>query len=185
LSKGLRLALAGLILAALAVGLGRWRERAAMQRRLRHEAWFGYLQGPLSDLLEGESRGRELLRASLLRPLDAGQRRSLEDAAHAVVRAADAAGNSGAAWNRAAEFGPLREALPLHRELAAAAQGWVAVSAVPARVREALKKDPVLRQALAEALSRQRRQLGTGAPWTQDDLLEANALIYSLNEAAP
>jgi hypothetical protein len=177
-----RLLLVGSALAALTVGIWAWRDHQQALARARQQVWMAYLHGPLSDLLEGSSRGRALLEQSLQHPLNPQQRHELADAAADLRRADDGAKTFARAWEADAFFQPLSGVLPWHSALADAARDWEKLAGRKDLVPGALDAEKGLRRNLAGVLDRQRERVFDAGRLGMDQGLEINALLFSLKE---
>lgn len=175
--------LAGLALLALSLGLWQWQSHRNAQRSARLAAWQDYLRGPLSDLLEGASRGRALLAQARKRPLSAAQSKELAQAVAALQRSHAGAQARVGQWREDAFFKSLLPASGWHAELADAAQVWPRLAKVDrSLIPAALDSEAAMRRSLFGALSAQRAAVLDRAHPPRDLVLEMNALLYALKE---
>lgn len=177
------LLLASLGLSLLAAGLWAWQDHRAALRRQRMVAWQEYLRGPLSDLLMGSSRGRALLTKAQKAPLSAAERKELAEAVGSVRKADAGARTLLPNWQSDAFFKSMLPATGWHAELADAASDWGRL-AVRERslIPPALDSEAAMRRSLAGDLRAQREAVLERLRPSKDQVLEMNAMLYSLKE---
>lgn len=174
---------AGLGVSLLAAGLWAWQDHRVALRQRRLEAWQGYLRGPLSDLLMGCSRGRTLLLKAQKAPLGEADRRALGEAV-SLLRQADAGARALLpAWQGDRFFKSMLPATGWHAELADAATDWGRLAARQRQlIPTALDAEAAMRRNLAGDLRAQREAILDRLAPSQEQLLETNAMLYSLKE---
>jgi hypothetical protein len=182
MTRGLRLLLTGCAVAAAAGGAWAWRDHQQAQARARTAQWMAYLRGPLSQVLEGSSRGRALLEAAAHKPLAKAQRQELAEASLQVRSGYDAAKLLQAGWLGDPFFEPMIGTLSWHQALADAARDWSKVAERKDLIPAALEAERGLRRSLGALLDRQRERVFDQGRLGREQGLEINALLYSLKE---
>jgi hypothetical protein len=182
MSKGGRLVILGCAFAALSAGAWAWMDARHARAQARVDAWMAYCRGPLSQLLEGSTRGRELLEASLQRPLNAQQRKELAEDAGLVSAAYASANGAVAGVGDDPFFEPLRQGLRWHAELADASKDWNRLAGRKDLIPDALSAERGLRHNLSAELDAERERIFASGRIGLDRGLEINALLYSLKE---
>ena len=182
MKPALRLIIAGTLIAAMAGGIWAWREARHRRDLRRHEQWMAYLHGPLSDLLEGSSRGRELLALSRTKALKKEQRQALSTAILSIKLADAKAQALKSQWDEDAFFEPMLSGLQWHSMLAQTATDWRIVAERKDLLADALAAEKGLRRNLAIGLEKQRARIFAAGSISKDRGLEINALLYSLKE---
>lgn len=182
MSTKLRLLAFGCLFAALGAGAWAWMDARHAKAQARIDAWMAYCRGPLSQLLEGSSRGRALLEASLQKPLSAAQRQELAEDAGLVSAAYASANGAAAGSGDDPFFEPLRQGLRWHAALADASKDWNRLAGRKDLVPDALDAERGMRRDLAAVLDAQRERIFASGRIGMDRGLEINALLYSLKE---
>lgn len=182
MSKGGRLIALGFAFAALTALAWAWMDARHAKAQARVDAWMAYCRGPLSQLLEGSTRGRALLEASLKKPLTPAQRKELAEDAGLVSAALVTATGAAAGVEGDPFFEPLRQGLRWHSELADASKDWNRLAGRKDLVPDALLAERGLRHNLAALLDAQRERIFASGRIGRDRGLEINALLYALKE---
>ena len=167
-------------LALTALGLILWeRYDFARQQRLDwKQSWTEYVQGSLGDLLYGSSR---------LRPLLVKKRLSLAEQAEAK-EAVDALRRSARKAGVLADFAKGRPALSgfqaisdWHAQVRELLEPWKNLVGKPMG-KEAIAVEADMRLQLWKLLDQERQKLTKAHLLTEEELLETNAMLYSLKE---
>lgn len=154
----------------------------SQQRQQRRAQWQAYLHGPLSDYLYAASRGRELL---ALKKLQAPQREALGEAVGAMRRSWNAVVRVKPQWEEDPFFADLVKAAAWHAEAAHLAEDWPRLDLRDRTLMEnASGAAQGISRNLAMRLEAQRLKVLAELEPGQDELLEMNAMIYALKEAA-
>jgi hypothetical protein len=175
-----RVFVAALLLSAAAFGL--WQRQGARKElaQTRREQWMAYLQGPLSDLLYGSTRLRPLLAKKSLSP---AEKEAVREALEHLEHSASAAQAASAQFAQDPTMAPLTEAMGLHQVIYALAATWPGKMASPSvQAQGALDDEAMIRGRLWKILAAERETLQADGILNKDEVLEMNALLYSLQE---
>jgi hypothetical protein len=172
----LRILLAAILVSAAAAGLWHWQGVRKAEARARRDVWMAYLQGPLSDLLYGSSRLRPLLAKKNWSSADTA---SAKEALGHLQRSADEARAESELFAKDERLRPLADAVSLHQKMAASMLEGVEKRSA---WKDLLASDAEIRLQLWTLLAAQRERMLSEKSLSQDQVLEMNALLYSLHE---
>jgi hypothetical protein len=174
MSGRLRLIVVAALLSAAAGGLWHWQAARKEAALARHDRWMAYLQGPLSDLLYGSSRLRPLMGKKNWSPADTAE---AKEALQHLVRSASLALAASLQFKEDPRLQPLVEAVALHQEMQTLMVEWV-----ERRGPGTLAAEAQIRLRLWTLLTEQRERMRAEGTLNRDEVLEMNALLYSLQE---
>ena len=167
-------------MALTALGMILWQryDNARQQRLDLKRSWQEYVRGSLGDLLYGSSRLRPLL---LKRRLNAAEQAEAKDAVDSLRRSA----RKSMALAKFAEGRPALAGFQAisdwHVQIRDMLEPWRSLVGKPT-AREAVSVEAEMRLQLWKLLDKQRQQLLKEKLLSEDEILEMNAMLYSLKE---
>lgn len=169
---------AALVMTALAFMVWERYDFARQQREDYKRSWSEYIQGPLGDLLYGSSRLRPLL---VKKRLNAAEQAEAKDAVESLRRSARKA-------QALAEFSKGRPMLAgfqaiadWHTQVRELLEPWKNLVGKPVG-KDALSVEAEMRLQLWKLLDKERGQLIKAHLLSEEEVLETNAMLYSLKE---
>ena len=167
-----------LVLTLLGGTLWRQHARQAQERAERKAAWTEYLHGPLSDLLYGSTRLRPLL---LKKKLSKAEEAEAIEAAHAFERSRVLVPRIRAELTGDPSMGAMDMVVTWHQEIGALMEPWRGLRG-RGLGKDAVSAEAALRLKLWQVLDGLRDQVLADKSLSSDEVLEMNALLYSLKE---
>jgi hypothetical protein len=171
------LILALLVTLAL-LGAWRWQSLGREEKSFHREVWLRYLHGPLSDLLYGCSRVRPLLSK---RRLSKAESADLQDAVNHLQSSATESQVLAVLVGKDKVLQPLVSAVEWHQQISDLFGPWKALRSRSLAGR-ALAVEPDLRRQVWSRASVVKESLLKEGLLSKDEILEMNALLYSLQE---
>ena len=170
--------LSALVVSVALLGAWRWQANVREAREQRKALWMQYLHGPLADFLYGSSRARPLLAK---RQLNAKDQAEIKDAIAHLRESAKQARVMAVLTERDPRLAPLNGAAQWHQEVYDLFEPWQNLVGRPLGA-QALGVEKDLRSRLWCQLNAQRGELLRDKSLNKDEVLETNAMLYSLQE---